>query len=324
MQIGKGQVPLRLNFDPLSSAARRPTAQDQLARALQNATSPAAFKSRSQQVTLAARTEIRQNSRVELYGQITDKLGQIRSALEVGSLARTGAPTLAPTAVDSLRQLGQAIGDTASFLEAASKREAKGDALTEDLQAALTGLFARGTGEVRQGLGDLSVSLDNGEVQVDTEALQALSAAELEQADAFLGTFIGERVRPLLDASERALEDEQANAPLDQRLAQKAVSVQADISRLQQRQQQLLYTQVALDNKQAELKQQDAKLRDSQGKLKEAEEKEFPPDRLDPESRREQLTPAPTTKPVAPQAAPQALAAPPPGPAGLASFGLSS
>jgi hypothetical protein len=334
MQIGKGQVPLRLNFDPLSSGVRRPSAQAELNRALKTAANPAAFKAQANQVTQAARIDIRNGSRVELYNQITDKLGQIRSSLSLGPLAQkdeaTETTSLSLSGVDSLQKLGQAIGDTISFLEAASKHEGKNDALREDLQAALTGLFSKGNGETRQGLGDVGVSLDNGEAVVDTEALQALSAAQLEQADTFLGSFIGERVRPLLNASERALDDEQKNAPLDQRLAQKAVSVQADISRLQQRQQVLLFSQVTLESLAADLKDQDAKLRDTQDKLNkrdklgEPEEKEFPPDLLDPDTRREEINPAPTPAPLAQPTAPAQGPAPVPVAAGLASFGLSS
>lgn len=315
MQIGKGQVPLRLNFDPLNSAVRRTSASAQLGRALAAAGNSAVAKQQARQVTRAARESIQQKDRTDAYREIASKLGNVREALSV--------PANAKPDVTTLKKVGDSLNETLKVLESETAKGAgrQDDALVRDIQESVQSLFTQSTDGSLKSLGDVGFSRKDGAVELDAARLAQVQAERPDDLESFAGTFIGERVAPLVNAATQALSDSESRGDLEQGLARKAVAVQADISRLETRKQDLLYQQVRFESQQTALKSQDDTLRQTRKQLEEQEEKEFPPDLLDVESRRAELQPnllAPT-----PEAGPRPGAPAPAAPAPLHTPGLS-
>lgn len=253
-------------------------------------------------------------------GNLTEALGlqasQGRFSAGAAPVAETETVTssaLSEEGLAALRGLGEQLGEALSLVETATGARGafKDDALLEDLGAAIEGLFGQG------GLGDLGFSLEDGQVRFDEARLRELSPEQLEQANAMLGSFIGEKVQPLVRNATQAIADDPARSANEQRVAQQAVMVTAEIARMQQRQQLLLFHQVTLEKQQDSLKQQDSELEKMRGKLGEPQEDE----------ERQPIGRTPEPQPVAvvePAAVSPIGGAAPLMPPGLASFGLGS
>lgn len=327
MQIGQGQVPLRLNFDPLNTPARRSTAASRLSRALAAASDPAAFRQRASQLTDGARQAIQQKDRTGAYAEIASKLANVRESLTLPEGAKPDVSTIKQAAAS----LNEALGTLEALTDKGASRQ--DDALARDIREGLAGLFSESRDGSLRGLGDLGFSREDGALSLDAERLAEIEAERPEALEAFLANFVDERATPLVNAASQALVDAESRGPLEQSLAQKAVAVQADISRLETRKQDLLFQQVRFEDQQASLKAQGETLQKTRRQLEQEEAKELPPDLLDIESRRAELQPdvlgpqpaqAPTPTPApTPQApAPIGVPAQPTAP-GLSSFGLA-
>lgn len=314
MEIGKSGNAIRLSFD---TRVQRPTssAQRQLRNTLLQTFNPAVTGERNRALTEAVRTKASVRGREPLYDALRDRLAPLVRATEPATLARAVA-TDAPAA---LRDLAGQLGDVRGLLAGATGANGpfQDDELLRDLKDAIDGLFAPKGGDRPASLADLALTLKDGEVRLDDPHLEALMKMLPDLVAADWPTLIAREANTLFAQGAQALQDKQNQAPAEERLAEQAVHVKAEITRLQTRQTTLLFQQVAFEKQQDALKAQHETLKKTQRQVAEPEPAAAPQAADAPKVA--PVAQVPATRPVAPSPNTSAPQSP-----GLLSFGMAN
>jgi hypothetical protein len=314
MEIGKSGISLRLSFD---SQLQRPAspAKRQLKNTLLRTFDPAVTGERNRALTEAVRTKANVRGREPLYDALRDRLAPLVRATEPAALTRA----LATDAPGALGAIAAQLSDVRGLLEGATGPNGpyQKDELLRDLKDAIDGLFVAKGGDRPASLADLALTLKDGDVRLDDPHLQALMKKLPDLVAADWPTVIAREASTLFAQGVQALQDKQNQAPVEERLAEQAVHVKAEITRLQTRQTALLYQQVALEKQQDALKSQRDTIKKTQRQVAEAEPAAAP---SASEPRQEApVAQAPTPRPAAPSANTSAPQSP-----GLLSFGMAN
>lgn len=314
MEIGKSGISIRMSFD---SQLQRPasSAQRQLKNTLLRTFDPAVTGERNRALTEVVRTKASVRGREPLYDALRDRLASLVRATEPAAFARAVA-TDAPAALGAL---AAQLGDVRGLLEGATGANGpyQKDELLRDLKDAIDGLFVAKGGDRPTTLGDLGLSLTDGDIRLDDPHLRALMAKLPDIAAADWPTVVAREASLLFAQGVQALQDKQNQAPVEERLAEQAVHVKAEITRLQTRQTVLLHQQVAFETQQDALKAQHDTLKKTQRQVADAEPAAAP---SATEPRREApVAPVPAPRPAAPSANTSAPQSP-----GLLSFGMAN
>lgn len=289
----------------------------------------ATFNSSAQRVELRAReagteaidaADVSGNLAASL-GLTADRRGEILNA----SNAATGEVRTVTTISEQGRQAYQAfvqhVDEVRSLLDGAAGPEGayKDDPLLADLRDAIRGLFGASTDGNVKTFGDAGAVLQDDQLQVDGNKLSRLAKDRPNDLMRMWDVFFGDPGNTLFKDGQQAIADKQAQAPLEQRLAEQSVHVKAELSRMADRQRTLLFQQAAFERQQDTLKKQEDQLKANQDRISgKPEKKDFPPQPL-----KELLHQA--SNPTPPKAEPAATATPSataPQPPGLLSFGL--
>jgi flagellar capping protein FliD len=257
------------------------------------------------------RTKANVRGREPLYDALRDRLASLARATEPATLTRA----LATDAPAALGAIASQLGDVRGLLEGATGPNSpfQKDELLRDLKDAIDGLFVAKEGDRPSTLGELGLSLTNGDIRLDDPHLQALMAKLPDIVAADWPTVVAREASLLFAQGVQALQDKQNQAPVEERLAEQAVHVKAEITRLQTRQTTLLHQQVAFEKQQDALKAQHDTLKKTQRQVADAEPAAAP---SAAEPRRE----APAAQaPAAPSANTSAPQSP-----GLLSFGMAN
>lgn len=200
--------------------------------------------------------------------EIADRTGNLASSLGIDAdAAQRNDAALG----DSLRSLANALDGVSDLIETSTRRGTglDNDRLLADLQASLSGLFASSTRGPLIGLGDLGFTRHGGEVAFDASKLQDLLADRRGDVETFLGSFIGEKVAPLVRAGSRALTASEEIAPAEAEAAARSVRVRGEIAKLQVQQQMLVLEQQSFESLQKRLARQHEALEQTAQELEE-------------------------------------------------------
>jgi hypothetical protein len=315
-----------LSVTPLSPTGVYQSSASRLSNSLIDRMNPARFQAQEQTLSAGIRAQISSKASVGLYDQIASALQSAALVFAHGAPTLSGLNAPAPSSPNGQvpPQTLEALGVFAKHLDAAlgllHTATANGapythDQLLQDLQSALNGLFAAGKNGTLQGLGDLGFRSSNGQVSFNTDQLKAAVAAHPDSLSSFLTTFVNQSVTPLLGEGQQAIAEHQALSPLTDSLATQTVHVKAEIFRLQERQDLLLFQQVVFDRLQESAQQQTKVLKKDQALHVAKRDENNAPQPAD--AKPPEATP-PSDKGVASN-----VGTPPQAPTGLLSFGLS-
>jgi hypothetical protein len=304
MQIGDTSDKLRLTLSSTPTWRPSSSARGQLKGALLKGTDPAAFQGGLKALSSAARTATAIRGREAIYQELGDRLTALGPAASPTAL-RDAAATPGGA---GLQDLATQLNDVRGILEGAvgPRGAYKDDELLTDLRDALDGLFATSEEGQAGSLGDLGLSVGSAGVYVDADRLKLLKDKLPDTVAAQWPTVVSEDAARLLTNGAQALQDKQNQAPLELRLAEQAVHVKAELTRLHERQQALLFQQAAFEERRNTLQEQKDALEKTQQKLD--EEPTAPRGQASPTQQAQETVTAASTAPQPP---------------GLLSFGLA-